>query len=122
HNTIKRPMLTSKYGDDALPGGNHAILTLADGSSVRLDSLATGSRLSHQGTAIRKTAEGQITYEKSDGEASAGLNKVITPPGGEFQIILPDSTTVWMNAGSELSYPTTFTGNERRVQLIGEAY
>lgn len=44
------------------------------------------------------------------------------PRGGEFKVILSDSTIVWLNSESQLRFPETFDGNERRVSLTGEAY
>ncbi|GEM_PF-6623703 len=43
---------------------------------------------------------------------------------GEFpkEVILPDSTIVWVNSDSELKYPVTFAGNERAVTFNGEGY
>ncbi|MDR0891372.1 MAG: FecR domain-containing protein [Mediterranea sp.] len=42
--------------------------------------------------------------------------------GQVLQVILPDSSKVWLNAGSSLTYPTTFSKEERNVFLTGEAY
>ena len=50
------------------------------------------------------------------------LNNLTTPRGGEFKITLEDGTQVWLNAESQLIYPDTFSANERRVILKGEAY
>ena len=44
------------------------------------------------------------------------------PRGGEFRIVLEDSTEVWLNAESRLTYPESFSGSERRVAVTGEAY
>lgn len=44
------------------------------------------------------------------------------PRGGEFKIILEDSTEVWLNSESSLRYPEMFSADERRVELTGEAY
>lgn len=44
------------------------------------------------------------------------------PKGGEYKIVLDDGTEIWLNSASELKYPAHFVGNERRVQLTGEAY
>lgn len=52
----------------------------------------------------------------------AHINKLTTPRGGEFKIILEDSTEVWLNAESQLIYPEQFSTRERRVTLNGEAY
>lgn len=107
---------------DVQPGGNKAILTLADGSTITLDSAKNG-QLSRQGnTSIIKLNNGQLAYQ-AKGEARAVVyNTISTPRGGTYKIILPDNTTVWLNAGSSLRFPTAFTGNERSVQITGEAY
>src|SRR5690606_41160875 len=44
------------------------------------------------------------------------------PRGGEYKVVLPDGTIVWLNADSRLSYPTVFNGQKRVVSLQGEAY
>jgi len=51
-----------------------------------------------------------------------GYNTVITPKGGQYQIVLEDGTHVWLNAASSLKYPDTFNEKERVVELSGEAY
>lgn len=43
-------------------------------------------------------------------------------PGIVSKVVLPDGSEVWLNSQSELSYPRQFTGKERTVQLMGEAY
>jgi len=50
------------------------------------------------------------------------LNKLIVPTASFFKLALADGTVVWVNAGSELHFPSKFIGNERRVFLKGEAY
>jgi ferric-dicitrate binding protein FerR (iron transport regulator) len=74
-----------------------------------------------------KSAEGGIAYEKAGGakmEAEkAGLyNTMSTPAGGEYQLTLADGTKVWLNAASSITFPTSFTGKERKVSISGEAY
>lgn len=49
-------------------------------------------------------------------------NTVSTPKGGEYQLTLPDGTKVWLNSMSTLKFPVVFAGNERKVELTGEAY
>lgn len=49
-------------------------------------------------------------------------NMVITRPGSRTKLILPDGTTVWLNASSKLTYGDDFMQKERRVQLDGEAF
>ncbi|MBO9150769.1 FecR family protein [Chitinophaga sp. GCM10012297] len=111
-----------KETSDIPPGGNGAILTLANGSTVVLDSLGNGLIAAQQGSqAILQN--GQLEYEPSGGE-TAGLsyNTMRTPNGRQFRLKLPDGTLVWLNAASSIRYPVAFTGKERRVEVQGEAY
>ncbi len=108
---------------EIMPGGNKAVLTLAGGSTIILDSALTGE-LSRQGNAaVRKAAGGRLIYTALKGAAAEAVyNKVTTPRGGQYQVVLPDGSRVWLNAASSLRFPTAFTGKERRVELTGEAY
>lgn len=42
--------------------------------------------------------------------------------GEQKRLILPDSSEVWLNAGSTILYPETFAKDKRLVMLDGEAY
>lgn len=123
--TIEETHLISRYGDDVLPGRDRATITLADGRVIDLDSAAIGLLAQEQGAAINLDENGIITYESHDKgldvETSA-FNTLTTPRGGQYRIVLADGTKVWLNAGSSLIYPATFTGKQRTVKLEGEAY
>lgn len=112
--------------NDVVPGGNKAVLTLANGQHVVLTSAKNG-RLAIQGnTEITKTADGNIVYNQTTGESAAisalTYNTVSTPVGGQYHLTLTDGTNVWLNAASSIKYPTAFTGGERKVEIFGEAY
>ncbi|QDK79046.1 DUF4974 domain-containing protein [Spirosoma sp. KCTC 42546] len=114
---------------DFAPGSNKAVLTLADASKIILDDVADGQIARQADVLITKTADGQLSYAESSATTSSkaatvpsGYNTITTPRGGKFRIILPDGSKVWLNAASSLRYPTKFTGNERTVTLMGEAY
>ena len=107
---------------DIQPGGDRAVLTLADGSQIILDSTANG-QLARQGNVeIIKLANGQLAYKAGGKEKEVLYNTMSTPRGGRYQLILPDGSKVWLNALSSIRYPIAFTGNERRVAITGEAY
>ncbi len=110
---------------DIAPGGNKAILTLANGNTLVLTDAKNGKLASQGGVVISKTADGQIKYAGSDQNALSNTlvyNIATTPKGGQYQFILSDGTKVWLNSASSIKYPVSFIGNERRVELTGEAY
>ncbi|WP_423738253.1 FecR family protein [Chitinophaga caseinilytica] len=104
------------------PGSNGAVLTLADGRQVRLDSLENDT-IGAQAGALVAVRNGQLTYDPSAaGGNEVQFNTTATPRGRQYQLRLPDGTKVWLNAASSLRYPTAFNGGERRVEITGEAY
>ncbi|TCC92530.1 DUF4974 domain-containing protein [Pedobacter hiemivivus] len=113
---------------DVKPGGNNAVLTLANGRKIELTDAAAGKIAEQSGLSIKKTADGQIVYEvssrvKAMGKEEITYNTIETPKGGQYQVHLPDGTRVWLNASSSLKFPTDFTGSDKRVvELKGEGY
>ncbi|MEJ2882294.1 FecR family protein [Pedobacter sp. GR22-6] len=116
---------TAQVKSSISPGRNRAILTLANGKKLDLDGTQTGM-ISREGASIvSKTADGKLIYgTNTDTPDKNALiyNTIETPRGGQYELTLGDGTKVWLNAGSSLKYPTTFTGKERSVELTGEAY
>ncbi len=107
---------------DVQPGNNKAVLTLADGSSILLDSSLNGKLAIQGNTEILKSG-GKLSYVNSSLPAAKTVfNTITTPKGGQYQLVLSDGTRVWLNAASSLVYPTAFTGRERKVILKGEGY
>lgn len=107
-----------------LPGKPSATLTLSDGSVVDLNQIENGMISSSDSLHIIKANKESIRYTGIDKAESAvtGLNTLSVPRGGSFTVSLPDGTKVWMNAASSLTFPVSFTGKTRSVELIGEAY
>ncbi|MGX5689155.1 FecR family protein [Arcticibacter tournemirensis] len=116
-----------KIVKDIPPGGNKAILVLSDGHEISLNDAQDGDLAQQSGVTVTKVADGKLSYagnEASQGtEGKANLyNTIYTPPGGQFEVTLPDGTIVWLNAASSIKYPVQFSGKGRRVELSGEAY
>jgi transmembrane sensor len=112
---------------DALPGREGAILTLADGKQIVLDSTSAGLIATQRGSQV-SLEQGLLRYEThaketaSDVIAAVHFNTMTTPRGRQFQLMLPDGTRVWLNAASSITYPTAFTAGQRQIQISGEAY
>lgn len=105
-----------------LPGTSKASLEMGDGSVITLDSAAVTELTTDDGTIIDKQ-HGTITYKNTTEAADkVTYNTLRIPRGGEYQLVLPDGSKVWMNAASSLKFPTRFAGKERIVYLTGEAY
>ncbi|MBV4355718.1 FecR family protein [Pinibacter aurantiacus] len=112
----------TKPVQDVAPGKNGAILTLADGSQVELDS-SKGGVIATQNGAKVLLKNNQLVYDAQAAEKDKVVyNTVSTPRGRQYQITLPDGSKVWLNAASSIRYPNHFTGSERKVEITGEAY
>jgi transmembrane sensor len=128
-NHAKQPVATTAPTVEKqhiiVPGGNKAVLTLADGSKIVLDSAQNTTLASQGNTKIIKLNNGQLAYRgagNTNTETATLYNTISTPKGGQYEIILPDGSHVWLNAASSLRFPTAFADSQRRVELSGEAY
>jgi transmembrane sensor len=106
------------------PGKNKAVLTLGNGKKISLTDASNGQIAIQSGIKIVKTKSGQLIYEISATADSKKVdyNSIEAPIGGQWQVILPDQSRVWLNALSSITYPTRFTNGERRVKITGEVY
>jgi len=129
HKTPSKPAtagsaneLTKQTQRDLAPGGNRAVLTLGDGSTIVLDNAKNGI-LAQQGNTRVLKLNGKLSYNPGNARNDETVyNTISTPRGGQYQIELPDGSQVWLNAVSSIRFPAAFAGNERKVEITGEAY
>lgn len=115
---------TKKTTSDIPPGSNKAVLTLADGSTIKLDDASNGV-IAEQGKTVINKKNGELVYNEGKVKTKGNTiswNTVTTPRGGQYQLSLPDGSKVWLNAASSLRFPVSFSGDKRMVELEGEAY
>ena len=113
---------SKQYPNNIVPGGNKAILQLADGTHIVLDTAKNGALTRQGNVEVIKLDAGQLAYNTGGENAAVVYNTISTPRGGQFEITLQDGTKVWLNSASSLYFPTAFKGKERRVALTGEGY
>lgn len=107
-----------------VPGGNEALLTLENGKQYFLSDEAEGILDEDRNWIIRKPKEGLISFESQNPAASLNLltNRIETPKGGMYQLVLPDGSKAWLNSASSISFPSNFSQKERRISVKGEVY
>jgi len=112
------------------PGGNRGILTLSNGKQIVLSDISSKDIIAKEDqdeVTIKMDANGVITYvinpnANASEEDANSFNTLSTPTGGQYNIVLADGTKVFLNAVSSIKYPTQFNGDQRIVELEGEAY
>lgn len=110
----------SASANEIAPGGNRAILTLSDGRVVDLNP---ENDMVIIDAAQLKYSDGTEIATIDEGSAISEFNTIATPKGGQYTIVLPDGSKVWLNAESSLTFPaSSFMKKERRLELKGEAY
>ena len=114
--------MAERYHNDVSPGRNAAVLTLAGGATVVLNDSAPRV-IGRQGNALVMNDSGRLIYQASAGGVQEIVyNTLTTQKGNQYHLALPDGTTVWLNAASSITFPSVFTGKQRKVTVSGEAY
>ena len=102
------------------PGSYKAVLKLPGGDQVVLHDKREQEIVTKQGNVVAKDSINTLVIQGN--VAQVEVSTVQVPQGGEYRVVLSDGTRVWINSGSELRFPTNFEGEERVVDLKGEAY
>ena len=121
----EQPIASADIPDVKAPESQKAMIRLADGLMVYLDSLAAGAVATEGSVQITKNAAGQILYNDiaANDNISTATNTLFNPRGSRvIDIRLSDGSRIWLNAGSSVTYPVEFGSGERRIQMEGEAF
>ena len=105
---------------DIMPGSDIATLTIGNGQKIMLSNEGADTTLGNNVKILRK--DGQLVYKEDKSATTLVYNTVTVPRKGQYKLVLPDGSKVWLNAESSIRYPVAFIGNERRVFVTGETF
>lgn len=120
-------LVTANVNDRA-PGKAKAVLILEDGTSIALDDAKNGNLAQQGNVRVIKLDSGKLAYQPVADDGSVLLaarrmkNTIQTPRGGQYQVVLPDGSKVWLNTSSSIKFPALFAETERSVEITGEVY
>lgn len=116
----KAPVAERK--DAIVPGTKKAVLITDSGKEILLDSSTDKVIVRGKSFTIQTNKTGQLVNNSAGTNDEVRINTVATPPGGQYEVILPDGTTAVLNAVSSITYPTAFKTDRRDVKITGEVY
>jgi transmembrane sensor len=107
---------------DKLPGTTDAKLVLSDGTIINLKDAKAGVIATDGAASVIKTEDGKLIYKTGKSKGSVKINRIETPPGGQFHVTLPDNSVAILNSTSAIEFPTEFSGKDRVIHFSGEGF
>jgi len=121
-NVVATEPIEKRYKNDVSPGTDGAILTLSEGTKINMDSVSNGTIAQQGNVQVLKQGDLVSYNKKSKATGKVMYNTMTTTRGKKYSFVLADGSKIIMNSESSITYPTSFTGTERRVQFTGEVY
>lgn len=110
-----------RLSDIQAPSANKAILTLANGQQIVLENAGNGALATEGNIKVIKLTDGRLVYSGNSTEIK--YNTLTVPRGSKpVQLTLADGSTATLNVASSITYPTAFSGADRKVSITGEVY
>ena len=119
-NNIDKPTIAVEK-QDLMPGSNLATLTLDNGKVIELGNNGADTTINGHVKVLRK--DGQLVYDAG----VISTNEIVyhelnVPRKGQYKVVLPDGSKVWLNSESSIRYPASFGDKERKVFVTGESF
>ena len=105
---------------DITPGSDKATLTLDNGKIIELGSDGADTTINDQVKVLRK--DGQLVYSSGTPANEIVYHTLNIPRKGQYKLVLPDGSKVWLNSESSIRYPVSFGDKERKVFVTGETF
>lgn len=119
HNRKTKSSIAAQK-QDIMPGSNKATLTLSDGKVIELGKTGDDTTINGRIKILRK--DGQLIYNSSAASNEIVYNTLTVPRKGQYKLVLPDGSKVWLNSESSIRYPVSFSIKERKVFVTGETF
>ena len=111
-------MAMAVQGPDSAALEGELQITLPDGTTVT----ALDNAVITYSDSLLQIQEAEAAPRRMVASAgTTGLHTITVPYGKRAEVVLPDGTTVWLNAGSVFRFSPTF-GDSRATYLLGEGF
>lgn len=108
-------------GDILLPNQTEVRLSLNDGTTYNVME-TDKSILAQKGIEMMEDESGEMLFVATETDSESGFKTFTNPKGGIAKLRLVDGTTVLLNSGASITYPSAFASAERRVEIAGELF
>lgn len=116
------PVAPPKLDSIATPGGDSIILLLANQSKVYIKPRQQDGVVAQDSNWIISLRNDSLVYARAEGnmEGRQGYYAMLTPPGRQLGIVLPDSSRTALSPGSRLMIAASYGEQKREIELLGE--
>jgi len=74
------------------------------------------------GNIVIESESGKMLEKYENEDIAEKINRLIVPKGKRSSLLLADGSRIWVNSGTTVEFPSSFSQNERRISIDGEIY